>query len=131
MRISDWSSDVCSSDLNLRFDDTNPAKEDPEFVQAIQDDVRWLGFDWASLRHASDYFEVFYLGAEKLIRQGDAFVCDLRPEQISDYRGPLPEPGRNPPYRDLAVEENPALFRHTRTDGLHAGSPPPPAHTAT
>src|SRR5690606_24510181 len=76
---------------NLRFDDTNPAREDPEFVQAIQDDVRWLGFDWATLRHASDYFEVFYLGAEKLIRQGDAFVCDLTPEQIREYRGTLTE----------------------------------------
>ena len=62
---------------NLRFDDTNPAKEDPEYVDAIQDDVRWLGFEWDELRHASDYFEVFYLAAEKLIRQGDAFVCDL------------------------------------------------------
>src|SRR5690606_13056517 len=79
---------------NLRFDDTNPAREDPEFVQAIQDDVRWLGFDWAALRHASDYFEVFYLGAEKLIRQGDAYVCDLTPEQIREYRGTLTEPGR-------------------------------------
>src|SRR3546814_6319739 len=68
MRISDWSSDVCSSDL------TNPAREDPEYVAAIQEDVRWLGFEWASLRHASDYFEVFYLAAEKLVRQGDAFV---------------------------------------------------------
>ena len=65
---------------NLRFDDTNPAKEDPEFVQAIQDDVRWLGFDWANLRHASDYFDVLYLAAEKLVQQGDAFVCDLSAE---------------------------------------------------
>ncbi|HEY9541003.1 MAG TPA: glutamate--tRNA ligase family protein, partial [Luteimonas sp.] len=99
---------------NLRFDDTNPAKEDPEFVQAIQDDVRWLGFDWATLRHASDYFEVFYLGAEKLIRQGDAFVCDLSPEQIREYRGTLTEPGRNSPYRDRGVEENLDLFRRMR-----------------
>src|SRR5690606_3312513 len=67
---------------NLRLDDTNPAKEDPEFVRAIQDDVRWLGFDWAELRHASDYFEVYYLAAEKLIAQGDAFVCDLSAEQV-------------------------------------------------
>ena len=63
---------------NLRFDDTNPAKEHPEFVQAIQDDVRWLGFEWAELRHASDYFEVFYLAAEKLVREGHAYVDDLR-----------------------------------------------------
>src|SRR3546814_19799741 len=99
---------------NLRFDDTNPAKEDPECVQAIQDDVRWLGFDWATLRHASDYFEVFYLGAEKLIRQGDAFVCDLSPEQIREYRGTLTEPGRNSPYRDRGVEANLDLFRRMR-----------------
>src|SRR5678816_3992977 len=62
---------------NLRFDDTNPAREDPEYVTAIQEDVRWLGFEWHALRHASDYFDVFYLAAEKLIRQGDAFACDL------------------------------------------------------
>ena len=62
-------------------DEPNPAKEDPEYVVAIQDDVRWLGFDWHALRHASDYFDVLYLAAEKLIRQGDAFVCDLTPEQ--------------------------------------------------
>ena len=62
---------------NLRFDDTNPAREDPEFVRAIQDDVRWLGFEWSSLRHASDYFEVYYLAAEKLIRDGLAYVDDL------------------------------------------------------
>ncbi len=99
---------------NLRFDDTNPAKEDPEFVQAIQDDVRWLGFDWASLRHASDYFEVYYLAAEKLIRQGDAFVCDLTPEQIREYRGTLTEPGRDSPWRNRGVEENLDLFRRMR-----------------
>ncbi|HVI60325.1 MAG TPA: glutamine--tRNA ligase/YqeY domain fusion protein [Luteimonas sp.] len=99
---------------NLRFDDTNPAKEDPEFVRAIQDDVRWLGFDWASLRHASDYFEVFYLAAEKLIRQGDAYVCDLTPDQIREYRGTLTEPGRDSPWRDRPVEENLDLFRRMR-----------------
>src|SRR5690606_29880145 len=99
---------------NLRFDDTNPAKEDPEYVAAIQEDVRWLGFDWASLRHASDYFEVFYLGAEKLIRQGDAFVCDLSAEEVREYRGTLTEPGRNSPYRERSVEENLDLFRRMR-----------------
>ncbi|HLS84272.1 MAG TPA: glutamate--tRNA ligase family protein, partial [Arenimonas sp.] len=72
---------------NLRFDDTNPAREDPEFVNAIQEDVRWLGFEWASLRHASDYFEVYYLAAEKLIKDGKAFVCDLSAEQVREYRG--------------------------------------------
>ena len=101
-------------DCNLRLDDTNPAKEDPEYVTAIQDDVRWLGFDWHDLRHASDYFDVLYLAAEKLIAQGDAFVCDLTPEQIREYRGTLTEPGRNSPYRDRSVEENLDLFRRMR-----------------
>src|SRR5688572_21585950 len=84
-------------DCNLRLDDTNPAKEDPEYVRAIQDDVRWLGFEWHALRHASDYFDVFYLAAEKLIAQGDAFVCDLSAEQVSEFRGTFTEPGRNSP----------------------------------
>ena len=101
-------------DCNLRLDDTNPAKEDPEYVVAIQDDVRWLGFNWHALRHASDYFDVLYLAAEKLIRQGDAFVCDLTPEQVREYRGTLTEPGRNSPYRDRSVEENLDLFRRMR-----------------
>src|SRR5687768_5319681 len=78
--------------FNLRLDDTNPAKEDPEYVRAIQDDVRWLGFEWNDLRYASDYFEVFYLAAEKLIAQGHAFVCDLSAEQVREYRGTLTEP---------------------------------------
>lgn len=99
---------------NLRLDDTNPAKEDPEYVEAIQDDVRWLGFDWHSLRHASDYFEVLYLAAEKLIQQSDAFVCDLSAEEVREYRGTLTEPGRNSPYRDRSVEENLDLFRRMR-----------------
>nr|WP_140910432.1 glutamine--tRNA ligase/YqeY domain fusion protein [Luteimonas lumbrici] len=107
---------------NLRFDDTNPAKEDPEYVAAIQEDVRWLGFDWASLRHASDYFEVFYLGAEKLIRQGDAFVCDLSAEEVREYRGTLTEPGRNSPYRERSIEENLDLFRRMRAGEFADGS---------
>jgi len=107
---------------NLRFDDTNPAKEDPEFVRAIQDDVRWLGFDWASLRHASDYFEVYYLAAEKLIKDGKAFVCDLSPEEVRAYRGTLTEPGRNSPYRDRSVEENLDLFRRMRAGEFPDGS---------
>jgi glutaminyl-tRNA synthetase len=99
---------------NLRLDDTNPAKEDPEYVAAIQDDVRWLGYEWHDLRHASDYFDVLYLAAEKLIRQGDAFVCDLTAEQVREYRGTLTEPGRNSPYRDRSVEENLDLFHRMR-----------------
>ena len=107
---------------NLRFDDTNPAKEDPEFVRAIQDDVRWLGFNWAELRHASDYFEVYALAAETLIRQGDAFVCDLSPEQVREYRGTLTEPGRNSPFRDRSVEENLDLFRRMRAGEFPDGA---------
>ncbi len=107
---------------NLRFDDTNPAKEDPEFVAAIQDDVRWLGYEWASLRHASDYFEVFYLAAEKLVRDGRAFVCDLSADEVREYRGSLTEPGRNSPFRDRSVEENLDLFRRMRAGEFADGA---------
>ena len=107
---------------NLRFDDTNPAKEDPEFVRAIQDDVRWLGFDWASLRHASDYFGVYYLAALKLIRDGKAFVCDLSAEDVRAYRGSLTEPGRNSPYRDRSIEENLDLFARMRAGEFADGA---------
>ncbi|MEB1645467.1 glutamine--tRNA ligase/YqeY domain fusion protein [Xanthomonas campestris pv. campestris] len=107
---------------NLRLDDTNPAKEDPEFVVAIQDDVRWLGFEWAQLRHASDYFEVYYLAAEKLIRDGHAFVCDLSAEQVREYRGTLTEPGRNSPFRERSVDENLDLFRRMRAGEFPDGA---------
>ncbi len=107
---------------NLRFDDTNPAKEDPEYVAAIQDDVRWLGFEWSELRHASDYFEVFYLAAEKLIRDGLAYVCDLNAEEVRAYRGTLTEPGRESPYRNRSVEENLDLFRRMRAGEFPDGA---------
>ncbi|MEG3157329.1 glutamine--tRNA ligase/YqeY domain fusion protein [Lysobacter zhanggongensis] len=107
---------------NLRLDDTNPVKEDPEYVAAIQDDVRWLGFEWHELRHASDYFEVFYRGAEKLIQQGDAFVCDLTAEQVREYRGSLTEPGRESPFRNRGVEKNLDLFRRMRAGEFADGS---------
>jgi glutaminyl-tRNA synthetase len=107
---------------NLRLDDTNPAREDPEFVAAILDDVRWLGFDWAALRHASDYFEVLYLAAEKLVVQGDAFVCDLSAEQVREYRGTLTEPGRNSPYRERSIEENLDLLRRMRAGEFPDGA---------
>ncbi len=107
---------------NLRFDDTNPAREDPEYVAAIRDDVRWLGFQWQSLRHASDYFEVFYLAAEKLVRQGDAFVCDLSADEVRAYRGTLTEPGRNSPFRDRSVEENLDLLRRMRAGEFADGA---------
>lgn len=111
-----------SGRCNLRFDDTNPEKEHPEYVQAIQDDVRWLGFEWAELRHASDYFEVYYLACEKLIQQGDAFVCDLSAEELRQFRGSLTEPGRNSPYRERSVEENLSLFRRMRAGEFPDGT---------
>jgi len=107
---------------NLRFDDTNPAKEDPEYVAAIQDDVRWLGFEWNELRHASDYFQAYYLAAEKLIEQGKAYVCDLSAEEVRAYRGTLTEPGRPSPWRDRSVEENLDLFRRMRAGEFPDGA---------
>ncbi|MDH0074235.1 glutamine--tRNA ligase/YqeY domain fusion protein [Stenotrophomonas maltophilia] len=107
---------------NLRFDDTNPAKEDPEYVAAIQDDVHWLGFEWNELRHASDYFQAYYLAAEKLIEQGKAYVCDLSAEEVRAYRGTLTEPGRPSPWRDRSVEENLDLFRRMRAGEFPDGA---------
>ncbi|MGQ9853411.1 MAG: glutamine--tRNA ligase/YqeY domain fusion protein [Candidatus Oleimicrobiaceae bacterium] len=108
---------------NLRFDDTNPSKEEEEYVQAIIEDVRWLGFDWEDrLYFASDYFEQMYQWAEQLIKAGKAYVCDLSPEQIRDYRGTLTEPGRNSPYRDRSAEENLDLFRRMRAGEFPDGA---------
>ncbi|MBP7916975.1 MAG: glutamine--tRNA ligase/YqeY domain fusion protein [Arenimonas sp.] len=100
--------------VNLRFDDTNPSKEDIEFVQSIQEDVRWLGFEWNELRHASDYFEVFYQSALKLIDDGKAFVCDLNADEVREYRGTLTQPGRNSPFRERSAAENRDLFERMR-----------------
>jgi len=99
---------------NLRLDDTNPGKEDPEFVEGIKDDVRWLGYDWHDLRHASDYFEVFYRAAVKLIEDGHAYVDDLNADEMREYRGTLTAPGRNSPHRERSVAENLDLFRRMR-----------------
>ncbi|MGH8041589.1 MAG: glutamine--tRNA ligase/YqeY domain fusion protein [Rudaea sp.] len=107
---------------NLRFDDTNPGKEDVEYVEAIKADVRWLGFDWSELRHASDYFEVFYRCAEKLIRDGKTYVCDLSADEVREYRGTLTEPGRNSPFRDRGVTENLGLFRRMRAGDYADGA---------
>jgi len=109
---------------NLRFDDTNPAKEDTEYVESIQEDVRWLGFDWGDrLFYASDYFTQLYDFAEQLIRDRKAYVDSLTADQIRDYRGTLTEPGRNSPYRDRSVDDNLDLFRRMRAaefpDGAH------------
>ncbi|MDF2756801.1 MAG: glnS [Nitrospira sp.] len=109
---------------HLRFDDTNPTTEDPEYVQAIQEDIRWLGFDWGeNLFFASDYFERLYRLAEDLIQKGLAYVDSLSPEDIRRYRGSLTEPGTNSPYRDRPAEESLDLFRRMRAeefpDGTH------------
>ena len=108
----------------LRFDDTNPGKEDEEYVRAIKDDVHWLGFDWGDrLTHASDYFEELYAAAVTLIEKGLAYVDSLSAEQIRDHRGTLTEPGKNSPYRERDVDENLDLFRRMRAgefgDGEH------------
>ena len=96
---------------NLRFDDTNPVKEDTEYVDAIMEDIKWLGFEWANVYYASDYFDFLYECALKLIREGKAYVDDLSADEIREYRGTLTEPGKNSPYRDRSVEENLDLFR--------------------
>lgn len=99
---------------NLRFDDTNPVKEDTEYVESIKEDVEWLGVKWANLLFASDYFEEMYNRAVLLIKKGKAYVCDLTPEEAKTYRGTLTEPGKNSPYRDRSVEENLDLFERMR-----------------
>jgi glutaminyl-tRNA synthetase len=107
---------------NLRLDDTNPGKEDPEFVEGIKDDVRWLGFEWHALRHASDYFEVFYRSALKLIEDGVAYVDDLNAEEMREYRGTLTAAGRNSPHRERSAAENLDLFRRMRAGEFPDGS---------
>lgn len=108
---------------NLRFDDTNPAKEDTEYVDSIQEDVKWLGFDWSDrMFYASDYFEKLYDCAVQLIKSGNAYVCDLSAEQIREYRGTLTEPGKNSPYRNRSVEENLNLFERMKAGEFPDGS---------
>lgn len=107
---------------NLRFDDTNPGKEDEAYVRAIRDDVHWLGFEWHELHHASDYFEILYLGAEKLVRDGHAYVCDLSADEVRAYRGTLTEPGRDSPYRGRGVDENLDLLRRMRAGEFADGT---------
>lgn len=107
---------------NLRFDDTNPVKEDTEYVEAIMEDIRWLGFEWDSLHYASDYFDQLYSWAEKLIESGDAYVCDLSAEEMREYRGTLTQAGRNSPFRDRTPEENLDLFRRMRAGEFSDGS---------
>src|SRR4029079_788495 len=107
---------------NLRFDDTNPAKEDVEYVDAIKEDVRWLGFRWDALLFASDYFEQLYQFAVELIKQGRAYVDSLTADEIRAYRGTLTEPGKNSPYRDRSVAENLDLFARMRADEFPDGA---------
>jgi glutaminyl-tRNA synthetase len=100
-----------SGKCNLRFDDTNPVKEDVEYVDSIKEDIKWLGFDWENREFfASDYFDQLYEWAIKLIKQGDAFVCEMSQEQLSQYRGTPTQPGKESPYRNRSVEENLDLF---------------------
>mgnify|MGYP001451765472 CR=1 FL=1 len=108
---------------NLRFDDTNPEKESEEYAQSIQDDVRWLGFQWDGEVHwASDYFDALYAYAVDLIKQGKAYVCELTPDEMRAYRGTLTEPGKNSPYRDRSVEENLDLFIRMKNGEFADGS---------
>lgn len=108
---------------NLRFDDTNPAKEDIEFVESIKHDVQWLGFDWSGdIHYSSDYFDQLHAYALELINKGLAYVDELSPEQIREYRGSLTSPGKNSPYRDRSVEENIALFEKMRNGEFAEGA---------
>ncbi|MGH7816063.1 MAG: glutamine--tRNA ligase/YqeY domain fusion protein, partial [Candidatus Binatia bacterium] len=107
---------------NLRFDDTNPSKEDVEYVDSIKQDVRWLGYQWNGEFYASDYFEQLYLFALELITAGKAFVCDLNADQMREFRGTLTEPGKNSPYRDRSVAENLDLFERMRAGEFRDGS---------
>jgi glutaminyl-tRNA synthetase len=110
---------------NLRFDDTNPSREDIQYVDSIREDVRWLGFDWGEREYyASDYFDRLYQFATQIIKAGKAYVCDLNGDQMREYRGTLTEPGRNSPFRDRSVEENLSLFER-----MKAGEYPDGART--
>ncbi len=117
--VADEFGGVC----NLRFDDTNPVKEETEFVESIKEDIKWMGFDWGDrLYFASDYFDDLYDLAVRLIAEGSAYVCDLSVEEIREYRGTLNAPGRNSPYRDRSTEENLDLFARMRAGEFQDGS---------
>src|SRR6202140_3487145 len=107
---------------NLRFDDTNPEKEEQEYVDSITKDVNWLGFQWDELRYASDYFDQLYEWAIKLIKDGKAYVDDLSADEIRKYRGTLTEPGKDSPHRSRSVEENLDLFERMRAGEFPDGS---------
>ncbi len=107
---------------NLRFDDTNPTKEETEYVESIKEDVKWLGFHWDGLYYASDYFDQLYQWAVQLIKAGKAYVDDLSADEIREYRGTLTQPGRNSPYRERSIEENLGLFERMRKGEFPDGS---------
>lgn len=107
---------------NLRFDDTNPEKEDTEYVDSIMEDIQWLGFSWKKVFYASDYFPRLYELAEEMIKKGLAYVCDLSGDEVRSYRGTLKEPGKESPYRNRSVEENLALFRRMKAGEFPDGS---------
>lgn len=108
---------------NLRFDDTNPTKEEQEYVDSIKEDVRWLGFDWEDREYyASDYFEQLYQYAVQLVKDGKAYVCDLNSDEVREYRGTLTEPGKESPYRNRSIEENLDLFERMRAREFEDGS---------
>jgi glutaminyl-tRNA synthetase len=126
-----WIAQEYGGKFNLRFDDTNPEKESQEYVDAIKRDLRWLGIDWEDREfYASDYFEQLYQWAEELIKKGKAYVCDLSPEEVSEYRGKaiiqdgkvITPPGKESPYRNRSVEENLDLFRRMRAGEFPDGS---------
>ena len=115
--------DYAGGQCNLRFDDTNPTKEDSEYMESIKRDVEWLGFDWSGeLRNASDYYEQFYNYAVELIKKGKAYVCELSPEETRSYRGTLTEPGKDSPYRNRSIEENLELFTQMKNGDFDEGS---------
>ncbi len=107
---------------NLRFDDTNPTKEDEEYVESIKNDVQWLGFKWDGIYYASNYFGQLYDWAVQLIKAGKAYVCDLNAEQIREHRGTLNAPGKNSPFRDRSVEESLDLFARMKAGEFPDGS---------
>lgn len=114
--------DDFNGETNLRFDDTNPSKEDQEYVDSIKEDVKWLGFDWDNLYFASDYFEEMYRRAVLLIKKEKAYVDDLTAEQIREYRGTLTQPGKESPYRERSIEENLDLFERMKNGEFDNGS---------
>ena len=111
-----------NGECNLRLDDTNPTKEDVEYVDSIMEDIKWLGFNWKNVYYASDYFDELHRAAIELIKRGKAYVCDLTADQIREYRGTLTEPGKNSPYRDRSIEENLDLFNRMTNGEFPDGS---------